>query len=95
MDRTYIYAGNMPFDLSEETLRNAFSPFGNVEETKIATSDNGMFMGYAFVRMSSEDEAAKAIQELNGKDIGGRDCFLLPGTDPEAQDMWNNAFGEA
>ena len=67
-----IYVGNLPFDTSEENLRDLFSPFGTVESVKlIMDRDTGRPRGFGFVQMP-EGDATKAIEELNGKDFGGR-----------------------
>lgn len=67
-----IYVGNLPFDTSEEDLRELFSPFGVVESVKlIMDRDTGRPRGFGFVQMP-EGDATKAIDELNGKDFGGR-----------------------
>lgn len=67
-----IYAGNLPFDVDEEQLRELFSPFGTVEEaTVIADRDTGRSRGFGFVQMPDAD-AQNAIEGLNGQDMGGR-----------------------
>src|SRR4051812_19970209 len=91
MDATWIYAGNMPFNADEKMLTEAFSAFGTVEEVKIARSPEGLFMGFAFVKMGSAEEAAKAVAGLNDKELGGRKSFIEVGSDWE--DLWERAFG--
>ena len=67
-----IFVGNLPFGTTEGALRELFSPFGEVAEVRIMTDrDTGKSRGFAFVEMS-EDDAAKAIAALNGKDYEGR-----------------------
>ncbi len=67
-----IYVGNMNFNTSEDTLRNAFAEHGEVEEVAVITDrDTGRPRGFAFVTMP--DEAARAaIEALNGKELDGR-----------------------
>lgn len=89
MDNTYIYAGNMTYDATVESLTKEFSTYGNVKEIKMATDEMGRFMGYAFVQMGSEEAAINAIAELNGKEMNGRACFLTLG--PANQDLWDRA----
>ena len=68
-----IYIGNLSFDTTEEQLRQAFEAFGEVSEVKIITDrDTGRPRGFAFVEMSSQDEATAAISGLNGQDLNGR-----------------------
>ena len=67
-----LFVGNLPFDATEEALRDLFSPFGEVQQVRIMTDrDTGKPRGFAFVEMA-EDDTAKAIAALNGKDFGGR-----------------------
>ncbi|MBU6421465.1 MAG: RNA-binding protein [Gammaproteobacteria bacterium] len=69
---TSIYVGNLPFTASEEEVRSKFEPFGTVHSVKlISDRDTGRPRGFGFVEMD-QGAAQKAIQELNGKDMGGR-----------------------
>ncbi len=68
-----IYVGNLSFDTTEEQLRQAFEDFGEVSGVNIITDrDSGRPRGFAFVEMSSGDEATAAIAGLNGQDVNGR-----------------------
>ena len=68
-----IYIGNMSFDTTEDQLRQAFEGFGEVSTVKIIMDrDSGRPKGFAFVEMSSQDEATAAIGGLNGQDLNGR-----------------------
>lgn len=68
-----IYVGNLPWDLSEEDLREAFAAFGEVETAKIVTDrETGRARGFGFVEMSNKDEGTAAISGLNEKDLKGR-----------------------
>lgn len=68
-----IYVGNMSFSSTEDTLRAEFGSYGEVEEVAIITDrDTGRPRGFAFVTMSSDDEARAAIEGLNGKELDGR-----------------------
>jgi RNA recognition motif-containing protein len=63
-----LYVGSISFNASEESLRELFSGIGEVESVKIITdSDTGRSKGFGFVEMSSEEDAKKAIEQLNGK----------------------------
>lgn len=67
-----IYAGNLPFSVDEEKLREMFAPFGAVEDvTVIRDRDTGRSRGFGFVQMSDAD-AQSAIEGLNGQDVDGR-----------------------
>ena len=68
-----IYVGNLSYQVSEEDLRVAFEPFGQVESVNIIKDKySGQSKGFGFVEMSSEEEARSAISELNGKELNGR-----------------------
>ena len=68
-----IYVGNMSYGTTEEQLRQAFEGYGEVTSVKIITDrDSGQPKGFAFVEMSTKDEATAAIGGLNGQDMNGR-----------------------
>ena len=68
-----IYVGNLPFSTTDATLHEAFSAHGQVDEAVVVTDrETGRSRGFGFVEMTSSDEARKAIEELNGTDMGGR-----------------------
>ena len=67
-----IYVGNLPFSASEADVRALFSQHGTVESVSLPTDrETGRPRGFGFVEMSQAD-AARAIQSLNGHDMGGR-----------------------
>ena len=68
-----IFVGNLPFGATEDGLRDLFSPLGELQQVRIMTDrDTGRSRGFAFVEMVQDEEAAKAIAALNGKDFDGR-----------------------
>ncbi len=68
-----IFVGNLPFDCTEEEIRGAFSPYGEVASVRMLTDRiSGRFRGIAYVVMNGDAEAASAIENLNGKDLKGR-----------------------
>ncbi|HDD59736.1 MAG: RNA-binding protein [Thermoplasmata archaeon] len=69
-----IYVGNLSYDMTEDDLRKVFEEFGKVESVKIIMDRySGRSKGFGFVEMPDEDEAKKAIGELNGKSVMGRE----------------------
>ena len=65
-----IYVGNLLPNVSEKDLRKAFEEFGLVRNVHlIADRNSNQSNGYGFVEMSSEDEAEKAIDNMNGKEF--------------------------
>lgn len=72
-----IYAGNLPWGLSEEDLREAFEAFGEVVSVKIIKDKfTGRSRGFGFVEMPNQEEGEAAISALNGKDLKGREIVV-------------------
>jgi cold-inducible RNA-binding protein len=68
-----LYVGNIPYSATEQSLTDAFAEYGTVESAKIIMDrDSGRSKGFAFVEMSSDEEAQTAISKLNGNDWDGR-----------------------
>lgn len=68
-----IFVGNLSFSATEDSVRGAFEPFGTVERVSIITDrETGKSRGFAFVEMPNDAEAERAIQALNGHEMGGR-----------------------
>jgi len=63
---------NLPFDCEDEALREAFRPFGVVTSLKIANNANGRSLGFGHCAFSTKEEAQRAIEGMNGKEIMGR-----------------------
>ncbi len=67
------FVGNMSFQTTEGDLTALFQGFGQVTRVHLATDrETGRARGFAFVEMPNDEEAAKAIAGLNGKEFGGR-----------------------
>jgi cold-inducible RNA-binding protein len=68
-----LFVGNLNYNTDQETLRSAFSEFGEVRDVKIVTDrETGRARGFAFVEFSSEDDATRATAQLNGTELDGR-----------------------
>ncbi|MCJ7692668.1 MAG: RNA-binding protein, partial [Sedimentisphaerales bacterium] len=68
-----IYVGNLVFDVSEDDLKEAFEPFGEITEVRLIMDKfSGKSKGFGFIEMPSKEEAEKAIEEMNGKEFKGR-----------------------
>jgi len=68
-----IYVGNISYSSSEEDLGNLFSEYGNVTSVKIIKDKySGKSKGFGFIEMDNEESGEKAISELDGKEIAGR-----------------------
>ena len=68
-----LFVGNLSFNTTENDLQDAFAAFGSVTETNLMMDRmTNRPRGFAFVTMSSAEEAQKAIEGMNGKDMDGR-----------------------
>lgn len=71
---TKLYVGNLSFNTSNQDLNDLFGAVGTVESTNIIEDrETGRSRGFAFVEMSTKEEAEAAISELNGKEVDGRE----------------------
>ena len=70
---TKLYVGNLAFQTTSQDLQELFAQAGTVESASVVEDrDTGRSRGFAFVEMSSKEEAATAIDQFNGKEVGGR-----------------------
>ena len=86
---TKLYVGNLSFNTTTQDLEDVFAEVGTVESTNIIEDrDTGRSRGFAFVEMSSAEEAQNAIEQLDGKDVDGRQLKVS-----EAKPRENRASG--
>src|ERR1044071_3992394 len=70
---TKLYVGNLAFQTTSQELQQLFGQAGPVKSaSRVEARDTGRSRGFAFVEMSSEEEASSAIAQFNGKEVGGR-----------------------
>lgn len=68
-----LYVGGLPYSTTQETLKEAFMKAGNVESAMIIMDKmTGRSKGFGFVEMTNDEDAAKAIEMWNGKELEGR-----------------------
>ena len=67
-----LYVGNLPFGVTSDKLKEAFSKFGEVETAEVVMTKFGRSKGFGFVAFKNEADAEKAKTEMNGKDFEGR-----------------------
>ena len=68
-----LFVGNLPFATSDDQLRELFARIGPCDSASVVTDRvSGRSRGFGFVEMSSDDDAARAVSELDGSDYGGR-----------------------
>ncbi len=74
---TKLFVGGLSWDTKEDSLKNFFSQAGDVVSATVITDKfSGRSKGFGFVEMSSEQEAQKAIKELNGQSLDGRNITV-------------------
>lgn len=70
---TKLYVGNLAFQTTSEDLQELFAQAGTVESASVVEDRmTGRSRGFAFVEMSTPEEATAAIEQMNGKEVGGR-----------------------
>ena len=70
---TKLYVGNLAFQTTSNDLQDLFAQAGTVASASVVEDrDTGRSRGFAFVEMSTDEEAAAAIEQFNGKEVGGR-----------------------
>lgn len=92
-----IFVGSLPFSIEEADLRESFEAYGAVDSVKIITDKfTGRSKGFGFVEMPNDDEAQKAIDELNGATVQGRAIVVNksePKPEGERRSFGNNRGG--
>jgi RNA recognition motif-containing protein len=72
-----LFVGSLPWAVSDEALKEAFTQYGNVVSAKVVTDrQTGRSRGFGFVEMESDSEASAAIEALNGSDLNGRNIVV-------------------
>ena len=91
---TKLYVGNLSFDTTENDLRRLFEAFGTVTSCNLIMDKmTDKSRGFAFVELSSPAEAAKAIAEMNGKEVGGRALTVNEAKPREDRPRGGGGFG--
>jgi len=79
-----LYVGNLSYNTTDESLSKAFSEAGNVENvTIISDKVTGRSRGFGFVEMANEDEANRAIEMWDGKELDGRNLTVNIAREPK------------
>ena len=81
-----IYVGNLNYNLSEEELEKVFTPYGEIASVKIIRDKyTDQSKGFGFVEMTNDADAQKAIEELNGTEVKGRELRVNQARPPREQ----------
>jgi len=72
-----LYVGSLSYDTNEESLKALFAEAGKVESAAVITDKfSGRSKGFGFVEMATEEEAKKAVEMFNGKELDGRTIIV-------------------
>ena len=72
-----LYVGNLPYNTTEDDLRNLFSQYGSIDSVAVITDrETGRSKGFGFVEFGNDSEARAAIQALSGQEYGGRELTV-------------------
>ena len=90
-----LYVGGLPYSVTEARLQEIFAAHGTVESAKVITDrDTGQSRGFGFVDMGSGGEAQRAIQALNGTELGGRTLTVNEAKPMERRDGGGGGRGD-
>jgi RNA recognition motif-containing protein len=88
-----IFVGSLPFKLEEADLKELFEAFGEVTSVKIINDrESGRSKGFGFVEMADDEAAKKAIADLNGSEVAGRNIVVNQAEDKKPRDN-SRGFG--
>ena len=89
-----LYVGGLSYDTTEQTLRETFTQAGTVESATVITDKmSGRSKGFGFVEMATDQEAQKAIELFNGKELDGRNLTVNEARPKEARPRTGGGFG--
>ncbi|HTK18241.1 MAG TPA: RNA-binding protein [Mucilaginibacter sp.] len=87
-----IFVGSLPFKIQEADLRELFEAYGEVNSVKIINDrETGRSKGFGFVEMAEDEAGKKAIADLNGSEVAGRNIVVNQAEDKKPRE--NRSFG--
>ncbi len=88
---TNLFVGSLSWNVTSDELKDFFAQVGTVVSANVITDrDSGRSKGFGFVEMSSDEEAKKAVDELNGKELDGRSITVNEARPKEDKPRNNN-----
>lgn len=89
-----LYIGSLSYDTTDDSLRNFFSGAGTVESANVIMDKmSGRSRGFGFVEMSTDEEAQKAVEMFNGKELDGRTIVVNEARPMEDRPRDGGGFG--
>lgn len=77
VDNTNLFVGNFSWNMGEEEMRELFAPYGELEDVKLIIDRmTWRSKGFGFVKFVNEEDAARALAELNDKEVDGREIKI-------------------
>jgi len=90
-----LYVGNLPFSVTEESLKEAFSKFGDIEEASLIIDKfSNRSKGFGFITFSNDEFGKKAIAEMNDKNFEGRNLKVSEAKPREESDRPRRSFND-
>ena len=84
-----IYVGNLPWSTTDQELSDMFGEMGEVRSATVITDrETGRSRGFGFVEMDNDENAKKAIADLNGKEVGGRPLRVNEANERKRPNRW-------
>lgn len=81
-----LFVGNLPFNVTEDQLKEIFEKYGEIKSLKLITDrETGRSRGFAFVEFAEKDSANNAIKEYNGQTLDGRSVVVKVANDKAAR----------
>ena len=93
-----VYVGNLPFSFDNEGLRRIFESYGEIEEVSVIMNKfSGRSKGFGFVTFKNDEDAKKAVSEMNDKEVEGRNLKVNEAKpmDPDAPRPQRRSFGNS
>lgn len=88
-----LFVGNVPYQITEDRLKEIFSEAGEVESVAIITDKmTGRPRGFVFVEMANEEGAQKAIETLDGREVDGREINVNEAKPREERPQSNDRY---
>jgi RNA recognition motif-containing protein len=89
-----LFVGKLPYEVTSQQLEELFSQAGKVQSVHVITDKyTGQGKGFAFVEMETEEDAKKAMETLNGHDVGGRSIVVNEAKPQEDRPRGGGGFG--
>ena len=93
---TNLFVGGLAYAVTDDELRDLFAAVGTVTSAKVIVDKySNQSKGFGFVEMGTEDEAKKAVAELNGKEVQGRSIAVSEARPREERPRFNDRGGDS